>query len=107
MKRLFKTVALLVLVLIIGVAWLLVATFMGRRPVVDGQQVGGIRIIADGFSSLAVIPINERQVADLVDERSGMSEGFIGLQVHGIASGAGPYEVRWRKLYIRQLPAEN
>jgi hypothetical protein len=29
--------------------------------------------------------------------------GFIGLQVHSIAKGAGPYEVRWKNLRIREL----
>jgi hypothetical protein len=30
-------------------------------------------------------------------------KGFIGLQVHGIGKGAGPYEVAWRNLRIREL----
>ncbi|SIO60587.1 Uncharacterized conserved protein, DUF952 family [Singulisphaera sp. GP187] len=29
--------------------------------------------------------------------------GFIGLQVHGIAKGQGPYQVRWRNVRIRPL----
>lgn len=47
--------------------------------------------------------INDVPVADLVDEKSGMSRGFIGLQVHGIKKGTGPYEVRWRNIMIREL----
>jgi hypothetical protein len=35
---------------------------------------------------------------DEVDER-----GFIGLQVHGIPKGEGPYQVRWRDVRIREL----
>ena len=66
MKRILKTIGLLVLVLVIGVAWLLAVTFMGRRAVLDGQEFDGIRIIADGFSSVAVIPIQDGRVA-LVD----------------------------------------
>ncbi len=31
--------------------------------------------------------------------------GFIGLQVHSIAKGKGPYEVRWKNLKIRELKA--
>lgn len=31
------------------------------------------------------------------------ASGFIGLQVHGIKSGAGPYQVRWRNIRIREL----
>ena len=30
-------------------------------------------------------------------------KGFIGLQVHGIGAGQGPYEVRWRNLKLRDL----
>jgi acetyl esterase/lipase len=36
--------------------------------------------------------------ADGMDER-----GFIGLQVHGIPKGEGPYQVRWRNVRIREL----
>ncbi|MBL8889187.1 MAG: DUF1080 domain-containing protein [Planctomycetaceae bacterium] len=49
--------------------------------------------------------INGQQVSDLVHEERYVShpQGFIGLQVHGIAAGAGPYEVRWRNLKLRDL----
>ncbi len=47
--------------------------------------------------------INGVSVADLTDDISNMSRGFIGLQVHSIKEGTGPYEVRWRKLKLRKL----
>jgi hypothetical protein len=47
--------------------------------------------------------VNGVPVADLVDEQTGMMSGFIGLQVHGIPKGTGPYQVRWRNLYIKEL----
>jgi hypothetical protein len=47
--------------------------------------------------------VNGAPVVDFVDEESGMSRGFIALQVHGIGRGEGPYEVRWRKLMVREL----
>lgn len=49
--------------------------------------------------------INGTQVSDLTHEERFTShpEGFIGLQVHGIAKGSGPYEVRWRNLKLREL----
>lgn len=52
--------------------------------------------------------INGFQIADLTDEEIYKThpKGFIGLQVHGIASGAGPYEVAWRNIKIRELSAE-
>ena len=67
MKRILKIAALVVLVLAIGVAALFAVAFMGRRPLADGQEVGGgIRVVADGFSGIAVIPTGDGQVA-LVD----------------------------------------
>lgn len=62
------------------------------------------RVVAKGNSIQTWV--NGVPVADLTDEKSGMPKGFIGLQVHGIRKGTGPYEVRWRKLMIRELPAE-
>ena len=47
--------------------------------------------------------VNDVPVADLVDEKSGMKCGFIGLQVHGIKKGSGPYEVCWRNIQIKDL----
>lgn len=47
--------------------------------------------------------VNDVPVADLVDDTTGMSRGFIGLQVHAIAQGEGPYEVRYRNIRIREL----
>ena len=50
--------------------------------------------------------VNDVPVADLVDEKTGMMSGFIGLQVHGIKKGTGPYEVRWRNLQLREWERE-
>lgn len=47
--------------------------------------------------------INGTPVAKLTDDVSNMHAGFIGLQVHHIKQGTGPYEVRWRNLKIREL----
>ena len=66
MKRLLKIVGILLVIVIIGVGTLLAATFMGRMSVVDGQEFGGVRVIADGFSSLGIVPLDGGQVA-LID----------------------------------------
>jgi hypothetical protein len=58
------------------------------------------RVLAQGKSIKTWV--NGVPVADLVDEKTGMMSGFIGLQVHGIKKGTGPYEVRWRALKIRE-----
>jgi hypothetical protein len=34
------------------------------------------------------------------------ASGFIGLQVHGIKAGAGPYRVRWKNVRLRELKAD-
>lgn len=59
------------------------------------------RVLADGKSIKSWV--NDVPVADLVDEKTGMLSGFIGLQVHGIKKGSGPYEVRWRNISLREL----
>lgn len=48
--------------------------------------------------------INDQPVADLTHEDAYKShpKGFLGLQVHGIAKGTGPFEVAWRNIRIRE-----
>lgn len=49
--------------------------------------------------------INDTPIADLVDEEIFKThpKGFIGLQVHGIRKGTGPYDVAWRNIRIREI----
>ncbi|MEM1068939.1 MAG: DUF1080 domain-containing protein [Planctomycetota bacterium] len=49
--------------------------------------------------------LNGQPVSDLVHEERFNShpKGFIGLQVHSIGKGQGPYEVRWRNIQLRDL----
>ncbi len=35
------------------------------------------------------------------------SSGFVGLQIHGIKEGSGPFQVAWRNIRIRELGGEN
>jgi len=46
--------------------------------------------------------INGRKIEDLRDAESSR-EGFIGLQVHGIEKGQGPFQVRWKNIKVREL----
>ena len=50
--------------------------------------------------------VNGEPIEDLTDEATYGThpEGFIGLQVHAIEPGTGPYEVAWRNLRLRELP---
>ncbi len=53
--------------------------------------------------------INGKPVADLTLEdefHQKYAQGFIGLQVHGIPRGEGPYDVAWRNIRLRDLSAK-
>ena len=62
------------------------------------------RVIANGQGIKTWV--NGVPVANLTDELSNLRKGFIGLQVHHIKEGTGPYEVRWRNLKIRELSSK-
>ena len=49
--------------------------------------------------------INGKPIEDLTDEPCHKNHpgGFIGLQVHGIPKGTGPFEVAWRNIRVRPL----
>ena len=66
----------------------------------DGQW-NHYRVVAKG--SRIQTWINGAAIADLVDDEiyRTHARGFIGLQVHGIKAGTGPYEVAWRKIRIK------
>ena len=66
MKRMLIVVGVVVVALVLGVVGLLAVTFMGRRAVTDGQEIGGARIVVDGFGAVAMIPVGDQQVL-LVD----------------------------------------
>ena len=49
--------------------------------------------------------VNGKAVANLTHDgiHALNPDGFIGLQVHSIKKGSGPYEVRWRNIRIKEL----
>lgn len=70
----------------------------------DGEW-NSYRVVAKGPSIKTWI--NGKQISDLVHQERFKTHprGFIGLQVHGIGRGQGPYEVRWRNLHLIDLSA--
>jgi hypothetical protein len=60
------------------------------------------RIVAKG--PLIQTWINGQQVSDLTDEEIFKThpKGFLGLQVHSIKKGSGPYSASWRNLRIKE-----
>lgn len=67
----------------------------------DGEW-NHFRIVAKGDTIETWI--NGQHITKLVDPElyEKYKEGFIGLQVHGVGN-RGPFEVRWRKLRIKEL----
>ncbi len=49
--------------------------------------------------------INGQHIETLIDEEiyKTHSSGFIGLQVHGIKKGTGPYEASWKNIRIKEI----
>jgi hypothetical protein len=60
------------------------------------------RIVAQGDHIRSWV--NGVACADFHDKTD--ASGFIGLQVHGIKKGDGPYHVRWKNIRIRELKAD-
>lgn len=59
------------------------------------------RIVAQGDHIRSWV--NGVACADFRDDLD--ASGFIGLQVHSIPAGTGPYQVRWKNIRIRELKA--
>lgn len=68
----------------------------------DGEW-NSYRIVANGVRIQTWI--NGEAIEDISDEEAFKTHpgGFIGLQVHGIRQGTGPYEVAWRNIRVRPL----
>jgi glyoxylase-like metal-dependent hydrolase (beta-lactamase superfamily II) len=89
MKRALMIVALVVMVLVVTAAALLAPAFLGRRSVPDSYDINGMRVVKDGFVSVVLIPIAERQVA-LIDAGNDRSAAAIleELTRRGLAADA-------------------
>ncbi|MBX9691847.1 MAG: DUF1080 domain-containing protein [Cyanobacteria bacterium] len=61
------------------------------------------RIIADGARIMTWL--NDQPIEDLTDQAKFESHprGFIGLQVHGVANGTGPFEVSFKNIRLRRI----
>ena len=86
-----------------GRGWLTKEQDRKRHKYFDDQSWNKYRIVAKGPTIETWI--NGNKVGTLVDEEAEKThpEGFIGLQVHGIGRGQGPYEVKWRNIRIKPL----
>ncbi|MCC9640697.1 DUF1080 domain-containing protein [Rhodopirellula sp. JC740] len=74
-----------------------------EQPVKDAYKNGQYnRYLVRAHGNRFQVWIGDQKITDIEDPESS-TEGFLGLQVHGIKAGTGPYEVRWRDIQIREL----
>ena len=73
------------------------------KPTAQKAYKGGewnhYRIVAQGDHIRSWV--NGVACADFHDKTD--ASGFIGLQVHGVKKGTGPYQVRWKNIRLREL----
>ena len=85
--------------------WLSAEPRTGGKPhnLMKSGDWNKFRIVAKGAHIQTMI--NGSKVADLHHEEIFKTHprGHIGLQVHGIAAGTGPFDVSWRNIRIRPL----
>lgn len=74
-----------------------------RHPHFKNAEWNTYRVVAVGPTIRTWI--NGELVGDLnhPERFESHPSGFIGLQVHGIPAGSGPYQVRWRNIRLRHL----
>ena len=70
-----------------------------KQAVYKAGEWNAFRVVAQG--SRIRSSVNGVPIADFEDDRD--ASGFIGLQVHSIKSGTGPFRVSWKKVRIREL----
>jgi hypothetical protein len=83
--------------------WLVPKEEMNRHKHFISGEWNNYRIMAEG--PRIQVWINGAKITDLTHEATFKSyaKGFLGLQVHRVEDDQGPFEVRWRKLMIKEL----
>jgi hypothetical protein len=89
-----------------GRGWLTPEKDLKNHNLMKNGEWNSFRVVAKGPRIQTWI--NGEAVGDLTDEESYKThpKGFIGLQVHGIKKGTGPYEVAWRNIRLKELSAD-
>jgi hypothetical protein len=83
--------------------WMTSEDFLIPHKAFKDGQWNSYRIVAKG--STIQTWINGKPISNLTHETRYAShpKGFIGLQVHGIGAGKGPFQVAWKDIYIKKL----
>lgn len=83
--------------------WLTPEDRLKPRKIFKDDEWNSYRVLAEGPRIQTWI--NGEAIEDLTDEPIFQTHpsGFIGLQVHAIGAGSGPYVVQWRNIKICEL----
>ncbi|MDA0586526.1 MAG: DUF1080 domain-containing protein [Planctomycetota bacterium] len=86
-----------------GLGWLTSEENLKPHKVMKDGEWNKFRVVAKGATISTWI--NGEQIEELTHEEIYKThpKGFIGLQVHGIQKGAGPYDVAWRNIRLKEL----
>lgn len=86
-----------------GRGWLTPEERLKKHPHFKNGEWNHYRVVAKGPRIQTFI--NGEPIEDLTDEEiyKTHSKGFIGLQVHGIGKGQGPYTVQWKNIKLKKL----
>jgi opacity protein-like surface antigen len=86
-----------------GLGWLTSKENLKPHKVMKDGEWNKFRVVAKGATISTWI--NGKQMEELTHEEIYKThpKGFIGLQVHGIKKGSGPYDVAWKNIRIKEL----
>ena len=86
-----------------GLGWLVPESDLKPHKHFKDGEWNKYRVVAKG--NRIQTWINGHQIYDLVHDEIYKThpEGFIGLQVHSIPKSAGPYDVAWKNIRIKEL----
>jgi hypothetical protein len=86
-----------------GLGWLTPPDKLKPHKIFKDGEWNHYRVVAKGPRIQTWI--NGQPIEDIAHEGiyKDFPSGFIGLQVHGIKKGTGPFEVRWRNIRIEEL----
>ena len=87
--------------------WLTPKDERRKHTFVKGGEWNLFRVVAKGDQVTTWINGNEVIKTTIpADRHETNANGFIGLQIHGIKEGTGPFEVAWRNIRIREIKDE-
>ena len=87
--------------------WLTPSDKIRKHTLVKGGEWNHVRVLAKGDQVTTWIN-GEKVVTTKIpaDRHKTNPKGFIGLQLHGIKDGTGPFQAAWRKIRIKKIKSE-